>query len=174
MPVCLLDKSVVRRTIEGLARLHRGQPLRPDQAACLTLLYAGVQNRFTAYITPQSLHIVERLSARDEVRDFLGEVKVIQVTRYTRRWARRLREYGFTREDAVILSLGTFGTDLAGGILGVDVVITFDLAFVNNFRTHKATLNGRLRAMTQQLPVPFRHASLPELSQPAKVLAELP
>jgi hypothetical protein len=173
MPVYLLDKSVVRRTIEGLARVYRGQPLRPDQAACLTLLYAGVQDRFTAYITPQSLHIMERLSARDEVRDFLEEVEVIQATRYARRWARRLREHGFTREDAAILSLGTFGTDMAGRILGVDAVITLDLPFVNNFYTHKTTLNRRLRAMTRQLPVPFQHASLPELWQPTKALAEL-
>jgi predicted nucleic acid-binding protein len=173
MPAYLLDKSVVRRTIEGLARLHRVQPLYPDQATCLTLLYAGVQDRFTAYITPQSLHIMERLSARDEVRDFLDAVEVIQVTRYTRRWARRLREYGFTREDAAILGLATFGTDLAGSILGVDAVITLDLPFINNFHTRKATLNHRLRAMTQQLPVPFRHASLPALWQPTKALAEL-
>jgi hypothetical protein len=65
MPAYLLDKSVVRRTIEGLAQAYRNQLLRPDQAACLTLLCAGVQDRFTAYITPQSLHIMERLSARD-------------------------------------------------------------------------------------------------------------
>jgi hypothetical protein len=116
---------------------------------------------------------MERLSARDEARDFLGEVEVIQVTRYTRRWARRLREYGFTREDAAILSLGTFGTDLVGGILGVGAVITLDLKFINNFYTHRTTLNRRLRAMTQQLSVPFRHTGLPELWQPTKALAGL-
>ena len=173
MPVYLLDKSVARRTLEGLARVRRGQPLHPDQVVCLTLLYAGARDRFTAYITPQCLHIMERLSARDEVRDFLAEVEIIQVTRYTRRWARRLREHGFTREDAVILSLSTFGTDLAGSILGVDAVITLDLPFINNFHTHKTTLDHRLRAMTRQLPVPFRYASLPELWQPTKALAEL-
>jgi hypothetical protein len=173
MPAYLLDKSVARRTIEGLARLYRGQPLRPDQAACLILLYAGVQGRFTAYITPQSLHILERLGARDEVHDFLGEVEVIQVTRYTRRWARRLRQHGFTREDAVILSLGTFGTNLAGGILGVNAIITLDLPFINNFHAQRITLNRRLRAMTRQLPGPFRYVSLPELWQPTKALAEL-
>jgi len=173
MPVYLLDKSVARRTLEGLARVRRSQPLYPEQVGCLTLLYAGARDRFTAYITPQSLHIMERLSARDEVCDFLAEVEVIQVTRYTRRWARRLREHGFTREDAVILSLSTFGTDLAGVILGVDAVITLDLPLINNFHTHKTALNRRLRAMTRQLPTPFRHASLPELWQPTRALAEL-
>ena len=100
MPSYLLDKNVVRRTVEGIARIQRGDPLHLDQAACLTLLYASAQDRFTAYITPQSLHILERLTARDEVRDFLDEVVVIQVTRYVRRWARRFQEHGFTREDA--------------------------------------------------------------------------
>ena len=109
-----------------------------------------------------------------DVRDFLDEVEVIQVARYVRRWARRLREHGFTREDAVVLSLGTFGTDVTGGILGVNAVITLDLSFINNFYAHQATLVRRLRAMTRQLPIPFRHASLPELWQPTKALAELP
>ena len=173
MPAYLLDKSVARRTLEGLARVRRSQPLYPEQVVCLTMLYAGTRYRFTAFITPQSLHIIERLSARDEVRVFLAEVEVIQVTRYIQRWARRLREHGFTREDAVILSLGTFGTDLDGGILGVDAVITLDLPLINNFHTQGTALDHRLRAMTRQLPAPYRHASMPELWQPTKALAEL-
>lgn len=174
MPAYLLDKNVVRRTIEGIARVQRGEPLRPDQAVCLTLLHASAQDWFTAYITPQSLHILERLTARDEVRDFLDEVEIIQVGRYARRWARRLREHGFTREDANVLSLATFGTDSAGGILGVDAVVTLDLSFISNFYNHRTTLERRLRAMTQQLPIPFRHAGLPELWQLTQALARLP
>ena len=33
-------------------------------------------------------------------------------TRYTRRWARRLREANFDREDAYLLSLATFTSAL--------------------------------------------------------------
>ncbi|MFQ5872779.1 MAG: hypothetical protein ACE5JL_03120 [Dehalococcoidia bacterium] len=174
MPAYLLDKSVVRRTLEAIARVQRGDPLRPDQAVCLTLLHAAAQDRFTAYISPQSLHILERLTARNEVRDFLDEVEVIQVGRYVRRWARRLREHGFTREDATILSLGTYGTDADGNILGTDAVVTLDLPLINNFYTHQATLGRRLRAMTRQLSAPFHRASLPEVWQPSEALAELP
>ncbi len=174
MPAYLLDKNVVRRTIEGIARVQRSQSLRSDQAVCVALLHACAQDRFVAYITPQSLHILERLTARNEVRDFLDEVDVIQVGRYVRRWARRLREHGFTREDAVVLSLGTFGTDVDGGILGVGAVITLDLPLTNNFYHHRSTLEKRLRAMTQQLRVPYHRAALPELWQPGKALAELP
>ena len=45
---------------------------------------------------------------------------------------------------------------------------------INNFYTHHTTLDHRLRAITQQLLVPFQHARLPELWQPTKALAELP
>lgn len=56
----------------------------------------------------------------------------------------------------------------------MDAVVTLDLPFINNFYTHQTTLERRLQAMTQQLLVPFRYASLPELWQPTKALAELP
>jgi len=85
MPAYLFDKNIVRRTIEGIARVQRNQSLLPDHATCLILLYRSIQGQFTTYITPQSLHILEQLTGRDEVRDFLDEVEIIQVGRYTRR-----------------------------------------------------------------------------------------
>jgi len=48
---------------------------------------------------------------------FLKRVKVLYPGRYFKRWARRLRDRTFTREDAKVLALGTFGTDEAGQIL---------------------------------------------------------
>ena len=174
MPNYLLDKNVVRRTIEGIAQAQRGEPIRPDRSACLVLLHAAVQHRFGAYITPQSLHVLQQLAAQPEVKDFLAEVSVIQVSRYARRWARRLREHGFTREDAVVLSLGTFGTDATGSVLGVDSVVTLDLALINNFYVRHDLLDRRLRAMTRQLPTPFRGVSLPAVWQVTQALAELP
>lgn len=172
MPIYLLDKSVVRRTVEGIARAQRGEALRAEQAVCLTVLHASAQRRLATYITPQSLHILERLPAREEVRTVLEAVEVIQVGRYAVRWARRLREHGFTREDAVVLSLGTFGTNLAGDILGVEAVLTLDVRCISHFYLQQPTLARRLQAMTRRLPVPWRHAQLPELWQPARALTE--
>lgn len=169
----LLDKNVVRRTIEGIAQAQRGERVRPDRAACLVLLHAAAQHQFKAFITPQSLHVLEQMVGHPEVQNFLDEVDVIQVSRYARRWARRLREHGFTREDAVVLCLGTFGTDLSGSILGVDAVVTLDLAFINHFYVQHEVLTRRLRAMTQQLTIPFRNALLPELWQVSQALVEL-
>jgi hypothetical protein len=60
------------------------------------------------------------------VQTFLAYVEVMQAGRYFKRWTRRLQEHGFTREDAKILGLGTFGTDEAGEILGVQAIIILD------------------------------------------------
>ncbi len=83
-----------------------------------------------------------------------------------KRWARRLREYGFTREDALALALATYGTDSTGDILGIETLITLDQPLLNNFQTHRAELQSRLTAMTDQLPTPYCHATLPTVQHP--------
>lgn len=173
MPSYLLDKNVVRRTIEGIVQAQRGELVRQDRAACLVLLYAAAQQRVKAYITPQSFHVLERLTKVPEVIDFLTEVDVIQVGRYTRRWGRRLREHGFTREDAVVLSLGSFGTSRTGDILGMDAVVTLDIPFINNFYVQQPVLERRLAAMTNQLKSPYMRVTLPYLWHVSTALAEL-
>jgi hypothetical protein len=72
-----------------------------------------------------------------------------------------------------VLSLGTFGTDAKGSILGVDVVVTLDRPFVHNYEIHHETLERRLLAMTRQLTPPFRHAGIPKLQEPTEVLTML-
>jgi len=85
----------------------------------------------------------------------------------------RRYEHGFTQEDAMVLGLGTFGTNEDGSILGVDAIVTLDRRFVNNFATQRTTLARRLQAMTSQLLVPFCRAALPKLWAPGQVLAAL-
>lgn len=173
MHACLLDKNVARKAVEGLARIRQGWPLLPTHIICLMLLQTVIRHGATPHVLPQSLHVLERLIERAEVREFLRTVDVIQVGRYVRRWARRLREHGFTREDAIVLSLGTFGTDAKGSVLGVDVVVTLDRPFIHNYEIHHEILERRLLAMTRQLPPPFRHAGIPELQEPTEVLTAL-
>jgi hypothetical protein len=98
------------------------------------------------------------------VRLFLNEVLVLRRGHYFQRWARRLREHGFTPEDAKILSYGTFGINPTG--LGVTTIFTFDQPFISNFENHKETLIRRLKAMTAQLRTPYNEAQLPEMIQP--------
>ena len=67
------------------------------------------------------------------IRFFLARTEVAQSTRYFKRWARRLRDYGFTKEDAEVLALATFGTNQNADILGMHVVATFDQPMINQW-----------------------------------------
>lgn len=70
-----------------------------------------------------------------------------------------------------MLSLGTFGTDENGSILGVKVIVTLDRSFVNNFEVNLSVLQERLKAVTVNLSSPFCSAVLPELKRPEEILA---
>jgi hypothetical protein len=85
-----------------------------------------------------------------------------------------LREYGFTREDALVLALATYGTDSTGDILGEDALITLDQPFLNNFQIHQAELQSRLAAMTDGLPEPYRNARLPVVQHPEELVQSAP
>jgi len=173
MPVYLLDKNVARKTIVGIGRVERGMVPRLEEVFCLLLLRAAEQGRFIAYITPETFNILQRTRHRAEVPPFLTQVEVMQSGRYFKRWARRLREHGFTREDANVLALGTFGYDPTRRILGTSAIVTLDYPFINNYEQHRLTLARRLSAMTRQFTPPFRDAALPELWTPAEALAML-
>ena len=173
MLVYLLDKDVARKTIVGIGRVERGVVPRLEEVLCLLLLRAAEQGRFIAYITPETFNILQRMRHRAEVPPFLTQVEVMQAGGYFRRWARRLREHGFTREDANVLALGTFGHDPTRKILGTSAIVTLDHPFINNYEQHRPSLTRRLSAMTRQLTPPFRDAALPELWTPAEALATL-
>lgn len=173
MPIYLLDKNVARKTIVGIGRVARGMVPRLEEVFCLLLLRAAEQGQFAAYIAPETFNILQRMRHQVEVPPFLTQVKVIQAGRYFKRWARRLREHGFTREDANVLALGTFGYDPIHKILGASAIVTLDHHFINSYEQHRPTLARRLPAMTRQLTLPFRDAALPELWTPAEALATL-
>ncbi|MDH7487056.1 MAG: hypothetical protein QHJ81_12365 [Anaerolineae bacterium] len=167
MPTHLLDKNVARRIVEGLTHPDR---LADEEAVALALWRAlqGLGNRM--FISLETANIMGRFSAWREIRLFLDTVETMYASRYFRRWARRLQEHGFTREDAKVLGLATYGTDAVSQMLGVEVVVTFDQSFINNYQRQRHALERRLRFMTAQLPVPFREAGLPEVIQPIEAL----
>lgn len=170
-PTYLLDKNVARKAITGIAKAELGQSLTKEEADCLSLLLKAKRRNLRLFVSVEISNILRRFSEKPEVQIFLASVEVMQAGRYFKRWARRLREYGFTREDAKILGLGTFGTDGAGNILGVQAIITFDRPFINNYKAHLASLEDRLKAMTGDLLPPFRDAALPSVTRPEEVLA---
>ncbi len=168
--VWLLDKNIVRRAIEGIGASIIAVPLTTEKREALRLLRWGKRNNVRMMISPETANILSRRSHLLSVHLFLREVDVILRGRYFQRWARRLREYGFTPEDAKILSYGTFGLNQTSLVLGVTTIITFDQPFINNFENHKGRLTRRLRAMTVQLRPPYNEARLPEMAQPQQVL----
>jgi hypothetical protein len=173
-PTYLLDKNVIRRAITGIAGAQFGRPLTLEEDDCLSLLHEARKSNLHLFISIEAFNILQRLSKQLEVQVFLASTEILQAGRYFKRWARRLREHGFTREDAKILGLGTFGTDEAGELLGMHAVITLDQPFINNYHTNLASLQRRLQAMTSQLSSPFCQAALPDVKRPSEILAAIP
>jgi len=96
-------------------------------------------------------------------------VEVPFPTRYFKRWTRRLQTHGFTPEDASVLALATFGTDKEERILGMHMVVTFDQPMVTHGAVQRTAIQTRLTAMQQELLMPYRQASLPEVLLPAQM-----
>ena len=167
----LLDKAVIRRAVEGISASLVATPLSTEQSLALRLLRRGVQTSVLLLITPETANILLHRGHLLAVRLLLNEVTPIRRGRYFVRWARRLRESGFTREDALVLSYGTFGLPPGDLILGVSTVVTFDRPMIHNFEAQGANLLRRLTAMTGQLPSPYSDAALPRVLTPDDLLA---
>jgi hypothetical protein len=68
------------------------------------------------------------------------------------------------------LSLATFGTDEAGEILSVSVIVTFDQRLISKYAHELAVIRGQFEAMMAGLEPPFCYARLPEVILPQKAL----
>lgn len=168
MPSYLLDKSIVREIVEGL---HHAEHLSSTEREALETWRRLRSERDRLFVPLEVVHILKGFGRYLEVRMFLATVEPMASGRYIMRWARRLREHSFTREDAHVLALATFGTDEAADVLGTDGLVTLDQPFINNFRTQERALATRLAAMTRQLPAPYRDAALPAVLRPENLLA---
>jgi hypothetical protein len=167
MPSYLLDKSVARRTIEAL---HHLDNLYYEEELVLELWRLLQDEQARLFIPVGVVNILQRFEHLVEVRTFLAAVEPLESGRYLKRWARRLREHNFTREDALVLALATYGTDVKGDVLGVEWLVTLDRPFIRNFQCHGAELRTRLRAMTSQLQAPYRRATLPKVFHPEEMV----
>ena len=173
---CLLDKVVARRMVEGLLRVSEGDQLSIQELFAVDLLYRSTQRQIQLFITPASKHVLDLLQGMPRysavIRVFLSRTAETFPTRYFTRWSRRLREFGFTREDARVLALASFGSGEARDILGMHWVATYDQPMINLWTLEHAAIEKRLKAMCDQLPSPYSQVRLPRVTKPELILPE--
>ncbi len=168
----LLDKSVVRRYFEAVSALARGLALSEEEQQTILLVHLARRKEQRLFLPVEAFNPLQahrHQIAPAEMLMFLKRVEVLYPARYFKRWVRRLRERTFTREDAKVLALGTFGTDDAGQILGVHIIVTHDQPMVRKWELEREKIAERLLEMTSDLQEPFAHARLPKVGLPGDV-----
>lgn len=171
---CLLDKVVARYTLTGLLKLTEGATITREELFSLDLFARAESTSLCLYMAPSSARVLQRLAELPRystiVCRFQERVEVIFPTRYYKRWARRLRDRGFTREDATVLALATFGTDEGLTVLGMHFVATYDQPLINNWIVQEEALRARLDSMQRDIPAPYRNALLPRVLRPEQIV----
>ena len=149
-------------------RLALGKPptVLQVEAANSYAYIATIANRL--YISEQTSNILKR---RTEIfaAPILAETRPLTKARYLRRWARRLTEFAFSSEDAIILAYGSFGLDVESRTVGVDAIITTDNRLADHYKQRHAEIN-RFHDMILNLPESYRQLTLPQVVTTAKVL----
>ena len=164
----LLDKGIVRRVYELRFRHACGQMPTPLQLDA-TNAFLRLQTRSDRlFITTESENVL-LLRPPLYAAAILAQTKTLRKARYLRRWARRLRDYTFTREDAVVIAYASFGIDAQA--VGTDAIVTADVKLVNNFNANYVRIKDRFDRMVTNLPAPYRGLSLPEIVAPTTVLS---
>jgi hypothetical protein len=170
---CLLDKVTARRMTEGLLGLAEGRELSEEELLALDLYERASAQGIQLFIVPPSESVLRRLASLPRysavVQLFLNRTEAALPARYFKRWARRLRDY-FTREDAAVLALATFGTSKDTDVLGMHFVVTFDQPLINQWSLQQNRIGKRLDAMRRDLRAPYDRVTLPQVLHPGEIL----
>ena len=170
---CLLDKVTARYIVQGLLKLAEKREPSQEEVIALELFSFAHSSTIHFFVVPQTVNVLERLMQLPHyaaiIQLFLDRVEIIVPARYFRRWTRRLRGYGFTKEDAAILALATYGTNEVGDTLGADIVATFDQPMINQWLMQCVAVEQRLDAMRQDVPAPYNQARLPQVLRPEQI-----
>jgi len=162
--------------MEALLKLASAQELTIEEIHALGLYERADLPGMRLLIVPPTDNVLKRLALFADyaplIALFRSRAEVILPARYFKRWARRLRDYGFTREDAAVLALGTFGTNRDASVLGAHFVATFDKPMINNWRMQQAPIQKRLAAMRPHLQLSYRAAALPQVRRPEHIPEE--
>jgi len=159
--------------VEGLLGLAEGRKLSEEELLALDLYEQASAQGIQLFIVPPAENVLRRVEGLPRysavVRLFLSCTRVVLPTRYFKRWARRLRDY-FTREDAAVLALATFGTSKDVGVLGMHFVATYDQPLINQWSLQQNKIEERLDAMRRGLRLPYNGVTLPQVLRPEEIL----
>ena len=166
----LLDKGVIRRVYERRVRLALAKPptVLQVEAANSYAHIATIANRL--YITEQTANILKR---RTEIfaAPILADTRALKKARYLRRWARRLTDFAFSSEDAIVLAYGSFGLDVESKTVGVDAIITTDIRLAEHYERRHGEIKQRFDDMIVNLPETYAVLRLPQVLTTAAILA---
>ena len=165
----LFDKGVIRRVYERRVRLALSRPptVLQVEAANSYAYIATITNRL--YITEQTSNILKRRTPTFAA-SILADTRPLKKARYLRRWARRLTEFGFSSEDAIVLAYGSFGLDVESETVGVDAIITTDIRLADRYKQRNPEINNRFNDMITNLPEVYRQIRLPQVLTTATIL----
>ena len=167
---CLLDKVTARHITEGMLKLVEGRTVTSSELLALYFYQRARSGGITLFILPQTHNLLKRLEHLPRyaviIQHFFEATQVLYPGQYFKRWTRRLREYGFTKEDAEVLAIATFGTTLNRNVFGMHVIATFDQPMINQWKANQTAIRERLSNMQRNLAVPYNRASLPTVKHP--------
>lgn len=167
----LFDKGVIRRVYERRVRLSLGRPptLLQVEAANAHARMSVVASRL--HITEQTASVL-RVRTRVFAAPLLASHEPLRKGRYLRRWARRLRDFGFSPEDAVVLAYGSFGVAESAGKVGVDLMVTTDISLSSRYGENLVDIGRRFRDMVADLSGRYADLTLPRVVTTSAVLRE--
>ncbi len=163
---------MIRRVYERRVRLALGKPptLLQAEAANSYSYVATIANRL--YITEQTANIL-KLRTPIFAAPLLAETHPIKKARYLRRWARRLTDFAFSSEDAIVLAYGSFGLDVSSRTIGVDAIITTDVRLAEHYERRHAEIKKRFDDMVVNLPEAYAAVKLPQVLTTTAILSIL-
>jgi hypothetical protein len=171
---CLLDKVTSRYALQGLLKLAENRDLTDEELFTLDLFARASSQNIRLFIPPSTAQVLQKITQLPRysaiIQLFLDQVEIAFPSHYFKRWTRRLRDCHFTREDAAILALATFGTNTNGTVLSMHVVATYDQPMVNNWFMQQTRIQERFAAMQKDIPMPYSQALLPEVLHPEHII----
>ena len=167
----LFDKGVIRRVYERRVRLALNLPptVLQTEAANVYARIVGRTNKL--FITEQTFNILT-LRTPLFAAPFLADTQPLLKGRYLRRWARRLRDAGFSPEDAIVIAYGSFGVSRDRTSVGLDVIVTTDLKMAARYDQNFNVIQARFNHMRMNLTPAYAAHRLPQVVTSADVLTK--